>query len=286
MAMATQKQGRMPKVNKTQLAKDAGVSRRSLYYIPKQCHKDEAFKTEIEQVMVEHTAYGHKRIAIELKRDKKRILRVMNIYGLTPAISRKNPPQKTADQNKGAVPYENIFKRLCPIRANAVWSGDFTYLRWQQTWLYLATIIDLFTREIVGFSLSRWHNKELVLKALNEAVKNSEAVPQYFHSDQGSEYDSGEYTNHLKRLGVTISMSEKASPWQNGHKESFYSHYKLELGDLNRHQSAGELYEALCIQMHYYNTKRIHTALKMPPRAFRVLQETKYCRHVVQKSGA
>lgn len=275
---------RSKKVNKTELAQEFGVSRRSLYYRKKMPAKDVALKRAIEQVMQEHPAYGHKRIALALQRNKKSVLRVMKHHGLKPVIRRQSPPPKTGDQNKPAVPCENLFERLCPIQPNAVWSGDFTYLRWNQTWLYLATVIDLFTREIVGFNLSRWHNTALVLKALNDAVARRETVPQYFHSDRGSEYDSSEYKQRLTQFGITMSMSDKASPWQNGHKESFYSQYKLELGSLNRYQTVAEIYEAMCMQMHYYNTKRIHTALRMPPRAFRVLQETS-CGQGVQKMG-
>jgi putative transposase len=269
------------KVNKAQLARRLGISRMMLYYQPKQPAKDEALKAAIEEVMKDNPAYGHKRIAMELKMGKKRVKRVMKNYGLTPVKSRQQPP-KPADENKCPAPYPNILKTLCPIRANVVWVSDFTYIKYQGQFIYLATIMDRWTREIVGVNISQWHNKELVIGAFNNAKAKTGTVPAYTHSDQGSEFDSEAFISQVESLGVIVSMSDKGKPWQNGHQESFYSHYKFELDvkQADRFATLGELIEAIYLQMHYYNTKRIHTALRMPPRAFRVLQETN-CRQCV-----
>jgi transposase InsO family protein len=93
-------------------------------------------------------------------------------------------------------------------------------------------------------------------------------VPEFAHSDQGSEYRSDSYLNLLKTFNIKPSMSDKASPWQNSHKESFYSGFKLELGHPECYPSLGELIEAISRQIRYYNHQRIHTALKCPPVVF------------------
>jgi putative transposase len=93
-------------------------------------------------------------------------------------------------------------------------------------------------------------------------------MPQIFHSDQGSEYRSNSIVEILKSKNIKISMSQKSSPWQNGKQESFYQKFKFELEDPNNYQSQGELIEAIALQIHYYNHKRIHSALKMPPAVF------------------
>lgn len=119
----------------------------------------------------------------------------------------------------------------------------------------------------MGFPDSVRHNADLVAQALLQGLENYPA-PWIAHSDQGSEYRSQIYLNLLKSLDIQPSMSEKASPWQNGHKESFYSGFKLELGHPECYLTLGELIEAIAQQIHYYNNQRIHTALKCPPAVF------------------
>ena len=129
-------------------------------------------------------------------------------------------------------------------------------------------MIDVFTREIVGVNISRYHNRFLVIGAVDEALK-THAAPQIVHSDQGSEYDSADFVMLIDGLGAKLSMSAKGAPWQNGYKESFYSHFKAEAGDLDRFGTLGELVEFIYQHIFYYNHRRIHSALKMPPVQFR-----------------
>src|SRR3990167_1323164 len=96
-----------------------------------------------------------------------------------------------------------------------------------------------------------------------------------FHSDQGSEYVSGAYESLLAEYGTVPSHSRKGSPWQNGYQESFYNNFKLELGDVRRFVHAGELVEAIGQQISYYNNRRIHSVLKMPPTIFRGIHQRK-----------
>lgn len=263
------------KLTKVQIAASLGVSRQSLYYQKKQPTKDEATKIQIEHVLKGNPAYGHKRIAIELKANHKKIGRVMKLFGLKPRRRHIHPPPKTADQDKEPTGYPNLIKYLCPIRPNVVWVADFSYFSFHGSWYYLATVMDLFTREILGFALSKWHNKELVLAALAEATKRELYYPLYHHSDQGSEYDSTEYLNKLKTNTVAISMSAKGCPWENGYQESFYDKFKVDLGRTDRFDSLGELVEAMQLTIYYYNERRIHSSLKMQPRRFREQYEQK-----------
>ena len=260
------------RVNKTKLAKDLGVSRSSLYYKRRREEIDLELKRQIEAVMVDHKDYGHKRIAIELKMGHNRIRRVMKKYELKPYRRRAKKNVKKKDNGKPPTGIPNLVAPLLEnkllIKPNQVWCTDFTYIRFQGKFIYLATIIDLFTREIVGVNILRFHNRFLVVGALEDAVVNHK-TPRIVHSDQGSEYDSGDFISFVKIIGAKISMSEKGSPWQNGHQESFFGHFKLEAGDLNRFKSLGELIEYIYQQVYYYNNKRIHSVLKMTPVEFR-----------------
>ena len=257
-------------LSKTALAEKLGISRSSLYYRHKRPIIDAEVKTQIESVLTSHPAYGHKRIAIELRLNHKRILRVMKKFGIKPYKRRIKKPWKKDDLGKPETGYANLIKEINPkdLEQNEVWVSDFTYLKYKDRFLYLATIIDLWDREIVGINISRFHNKELILGAFEDALGKFDK-PEILHSDQGSEYDSEKYLGLVEKLGIKISMSAKGSPWQNGHQESFYSNFKLELGDINRFETVGELIEEIYRQIAYYNNKRMHSKLKMSPVQFR-----------------
>lgn len=162
----------------------------------------------------------------------------------------------------------NWAKALCPIRRNVLWASDFTYLWFHGRFWYLATVLDLYSREIVGFAFSASHGKELVLAALERAVRER-GTSIYLHSDQGSEYQSYAYLDLLKLLGIRASFSAKSSPWQNGYQESFYSEFKKDLGDPSRFPTLGVFIEAIHLQIHYCNHRRIHTALKTAPALYK-----------------
>jgi transposase InsO family protein len=255
-----------PFKSKKELAKELGISRQSLYYKPKLPEKDLKLKAEIEKVMAQHKAYGHKRIAICLGINKKRVLRVMKLFGLKPQIRRKIPTKpKDIGQNPMNIP--NLIQETMIDAPNKIWVSDFTYIPYYGRFVYLATLEHVFTRQVVGWEVSVRHNTGLITQALLRALKYY-PVPQICHSDQGSEYRSKEYLNLLKSLNIKPSMNKKASPWQNGYKESFYSGFKLELGHPECYSTLGELIEAIAKQIHYYNYERIHTALKCPPAIF------------------
>lgn len=255
-----------PVKSKKELARQLGISRQSLYYKPKLPEKDLKLKYEIEKVMLKHKRYGHKRIAWELEINKKRVLRVMKLFNLKPQRHRK-PPFKPDDQNQAPMNIPNLLKETIIDAPNIAFASDFTYLPYFNKFIYLATIEDVFTREIIGWEVSTKHNADLVAKAMLNALQHHPA-PLLAHSDQGSEYRSKTYRSLLGYFGIKCSMSQKASPWQNGKQESFYSEFKLELGHPEAYPTLGELIEAIARQIHYYNHERIHTALKCPPAVF------------------
>jgi transposase InsO family protein len=266
---------RVTKATKTVLAKKLGIARSTLYYKPKKPPSDEALRAKIAAVMEEHGAYGSRRVAIHLGMNRKPIARVMHIFGLLPKVRRGVRFVKPDDQGRPETRIPNVLKILCPIKENVVWAGDFTYFWHVDRFWYLATVIDVHTREILGWHVANHHTTALVMEAFKDAVRRTGVAPEWFHSDQGSEYVSGAYESLLDLYGTKASQSRKSSPWQNGFQESFYSQFKLELGDVRRFAHVGQLIEAVHGQIAYYNTRRIHLALKMPPAAYRERQKQK-----------
>ena len=265
------------KLTKTALAKQLGVSRSSLYYHRTLPAADLALKEQIEAVWAgDFPSYGHRRLAIELGVNKKRICRVMRLFDMHPPRRRVTRPVKLDDQGKPAAPYPNLVKYFCPLRPNVVWATDFTYLWCQGRWLYVATVVDVFTREVLSWAVSRAHDTLLVLDALQLARQDQGQWPRYHHSDQGSEYDAAAYLDLLEANGVAISMSKKASPWENPYQESYYNQFKVDLGQFDQFDSLGELVAEIGRTIYVYNTRRIHTALKMSPRQFRRAKELTY----------
>jgi transposase InsO family protein len=257
-----------PLENKRQAAKKLGISRSSLYYRSKMRERDLQVKQKILAALSEHPSYGHRRLALHLGRNKKCILRVMKKYAIKPYRRRTRRPCKPGDIGKNPLAIANFAKTLCPLRRNVLWASDFTYFWIQGKFWYLCTVLDIFSREIIGFSFSDRHDHMLVLNALSHALLTHPA-PLYLHTDQGSEYTCTAYFSLLKEHHIQASFSTKASPWQNGFQESFYSEFKKDLGTISRFETIGVFLEALYLQIHYYNTARIHTTLKTTPIRFK-----------------
>jgi transposase InsO family protein len=251
--------------NKSQALAALNIPRSNFYYRSVKDEKDNELRIRIEAVLREHPAYGHRRVAIELKVNKKRIKRVMRKYDIRPRRSRKRPRYKHALDTSPPTP--NLLVALVPLFKNHVWATDFTYIRWHGRFVYLCTIIDLYTREIVGVSVKTNHSALLVAEALLSAIQK-EGPAQITHSDQGSEYRSTLFRSILSDFNIQQSMSAKGSPWQNGFQESFYGNFKVDLGDVNRYSTLGELISELYRSIYYYNNLRIHLALGCAPTEF------------------
>ena len=250
---------------KVALAKELGVSVSSLYYEKKLPRKDYHLKIRIEEALRYHPSYGHRRLALHLGVNRKRVRRVMRIFDLHPYRRRGRKPRKS--NGISGIRHPNLVKEIVPISEGRLWAADFTYLPYKGKFLYLATVIDLFTRKVVGWSVMRNHSTPLVLQALFMAF-SAHARPAILHSDNGREYASKIFTRALMETGIRISRTAPASPWENGYQESFYSQFKIDLGDPNRFASLGELVYEIAKTIWSYNHTRIHLALKMPPAVF------------------
>ena len=249
---------------KTAFAKSINVSRATLYYQAKQPDKDWSVKQCIEAALRDHPAYGYRRLALTLRVNEKKVRRVMKLYGIT-SYRRRGKRWKKA--KKSDISFPNLLMSSSPAYPNHIWASDFTYLPFKGRFVYVATILDIYTRKIVGVSILTTHSVQLVMNALTTAVLNyPKAV--ILHSDHGSEYKSQDYMNLCTNLGIIQSMSAKGCPWENGYQESFYNQFKIELGDPGRFSTLGELVYAIYQTIHTYNTTRIHSILKMPPQAY------------------
>jgi transposase InsO family protein len=146
------------------------------------------------------------------------------------------------------------------VNAHA-WAQDFTHVRFGGEEHYLAVVLDLETRQVVGWRLGTRHSSELTLAAVLDALSKYPA-PAILHSDQGSEYLSYKHQELCSRMEITLSCSKRASPWQNGFMERWFGNFKLELGNPTNHRDVAELHEAIALKIFYYNTKRIHDSTK------------------------
>lgn len=242
-----------------------GIERRNIYREGKQTTKDLRLKEAINEVHHKHPSYGHRRLALELQVGKNRILRVMKLFGIKPP-RRKSHYYTTRSTSHHS--YTNLIKNFVPTKPHQLWCSDLSYIKFQGKFWYLATIVDIVTRQVVAAQMGKYHNSELVLETIRQAIKSTRQAPEIFRTDQGTEFMVKVCTDYLEGLGVKISVSDKASPWQNGYQESFFGKFKDEAGDLNRFETVGQLIEEIYQQIHYYNHDRIHTALKMPPAVY------------------
>ena len=171
-----------------------------LYYHHKQPDKDWILKQQIEIALREFPSYGHKRLALYLKINKKRILRVMKLFGIKPYRRRGAKWKKVNKEYSEQFP--NLLLTNCPSYPNHIWASDFTYIQFKKRTVYLATVLDLFTKEVVGFSVLLNHSSSLVMNALLSAVHTHPAA-EIAHSDQGSEYASKDYVALESNLGIS-----------------------------------------------------------------------------------
>jgi transposase InsO family protein len=235
-------------ISKSAVCSKMAIANSSLYYKPKLPAKDLVLKSKIEAVLFEHKAYGYRRVAIALNINKKRVQRVMKLFGIKTKKLKKRPKVR-----KGKFPVnsaKNLILDLTINKPNQVWVSDFTYLPYKNKFLYLATILDAFTREIIAWNISSRHNKELIIHALLLAFDKRINMPEIFHSDQGSEYRSYDIADILRSKNIKASMSKIGSPWENGKQESFYQKFKFEIDDLNSYPDQGELIEAIALQIY------------------------------------
>jgi len=246
-------------------AKALGLNPKNIYYQGKMAAKDKELADRIKEVHTTDPAYGHRRMAWELGINHKRALRVMSKFDLKPPRRKAKSPWCTRSTTKHN--YTNLIKDIIPSFPHHIWASDVSYVKFQGRFWYLATIEDLMTRQIIAAQVGKKHNAQLVRRTILQALMAGYR-PVYFHSDQGTEFMARECTSLLEGLGIKVSVSHTASPWENGYKESFFGRFKDEFGDFGRFDHIGELVEEIYAQIHYYNHRRRHTALKMAPAVY------------------
>lgn len=242
-----------------------GINTKNIYNQNKKEEKDLLVKKQIEDVFKIHPAYGHRRLALELEMNKKKILRIMRKYHLRPPRLWYQKKYLTKPNNIYKNMFNNLIKDIKFPGENEIWATDLTYLKFKDSFIYLSAVCDISSNEVVSCNLGDKHNSDLVLKTIKEGIQKYHQFPKIFHSDRGTENLNEKCITFFKDNHVQISVSDPGSPWQNGHAESFFSRLKSETGDLNRFEDLGELTEYIYHYINYYNNDRIVTRLKTSP---------------------
>jgi transposase InsO family protein len=229
---------------------------------------DAALNESIREVFTESgESYGSPRVRRELRArgttvSKRRVERSMRAMGLTPPRPRK--VRKTTVRNPADAVALNLLDRdFTASRPNERWVTDITYVWTDEGWAYLAVILDLFSRAVVGWALDSTLETSLVDRALNAALTHRRpARGLLHHSDRGCQYTSHHYRSRLSDLGISVSMSRKGNCWDNAVAESFFASLKNELIHRRSWSSRLELRSALFEYLEvFYNRRRLHSFL-------------------------
>lgn len=247
----------------------AGFSRAGYYRFRNQAPPsgwDMAVRDEVQKIALEYPSYGSRRIAKELGKrghqvNRKRVQRMMREDNLLCVTKRKF--LLTTQSGHGLTVYSNLAAELTITAPDQLWVADITYIRLEREFVYLAVILDAYSRRVIGWHVDDTLEDSLTLAALNMALAGRDAAAGLVHhSDRGVQYASGDYTQLLKDSGIAISMSRKGNPWDNAKCESFMKTlkceevYRTEYRDLTAARAAlSEFVERV------YNEKRLHSAL-------------------------
>ena len=223
-------------------------------------------RDQMQKTALKWPAYGYRRITHELQKqgfdiNHKRVLRMMREDNLL--CVRRRAFVVTTDSRHNLPIYENLARQIKPTAIHQLWVADITYIRLRTEFVYLAVVLDAFSRRVIGWALGRTLEAELALSALRMAIEERKPSPGLVHhSDRGVQYASHDYTDLLKQRHVTISMSRKGNPYDNAACESFMKTLKQEevyrneyIDFQDAYSSIGEFLERV------YNQKRLHSAL-------------------------
>ena len=234
--------------------------------------RDMDLRDAVQKIALEWPAYGRPRITAELRRqgwkvNPKRVQRIMREDNLL--CVRKRKFVVTTDSNHGRKVYPNLAPELTLTGVNQLWRADITYIRLKEEFVYLAVILDAYSRRVIGWALDRTMEDELTLTALQMALEQRKPGPGLVHhSDRGSQYASNDYTDLLKDCGVKISMSRKGNPWDNAGCESFMKTLKYEEVLRQDYRDLAEAKRSIARFLEQvYNEKRLHSALGYCPPA-------------------
>jgi putative transposase len=224
-------------------------------------------RSTIQQIVLEHRRrYGYRRVTAELKRrgmlvNHKRVARIMREDDLL-GVQRKRFVT-TTDSNNSLEIYLNLAKRMQLTGLNQLWVADITYIRLHAEFVYLALILDCYSRKVVGWNLDRTLCSRLAMKALQRAIESRQPSPGLVHhSDRGIQYASAEYVAILKKYEMIPSMSRPGNPYDNASCESFIKTLKREEIYANEYRNLEHLHDNIeDFIVRYYNQKRLHSAI-------------------------
>ena len=247
-----------------QVCRLLGLARSSYYHRPAPAPDEQAAQDALLQVAEAWPAYGYRRLTVQLAREhnlminSKRVRRLMGLLHLTPKTAQNKV--FTTDSRHSFPRFPNRVAGLLIDRPLQVLVGDITYIRLRREFIFLAVLMDVFTRQILGWELGRSLDQALTRKALERALAHG--VPQIHHSDQGVQYAARDYVARLQALAVQVSMAGVGKPEENPHAERLIRTIKEEEVALADYANFTDAYQQLG---HFlgdvYNHKRIHSAL-------------------------
>jgi transposase InsO family protein len=254
-----------------------GVGRTWFYTHPSPeeiASREIALRDAIEDIVLEFPGYGYRRVTKTLQRagwsvNHKRVLRIMREASLLCQLKRRFVT--TTNSRHGRPVYPNLIRDLRVSRLDQVWVADITYIRLPTNFVYLACILDAFSRRCVGWCLSRSIDTRLTLTALEMALTRRAPEPGgIHHSDRGVQYASGDYVARLERAGIQISMAAVGNPYENAQVESFFRTLKCEEVYLHEYRTLAEADANIERFIEgVYNQKRLHSSLGyLPPVEF------------------
>jgi putative transposase len=255
----------------------AGIARAGFYrqWVEKAPRQFEtALRDQMQQIALANRCYGYRRVAAALQQEgwevnHKRIARMLREDNL---LSLRRPAfVRTTDSRHGYTIYPNLARNMVLTAPNQLWVADITYIRLADVFIYLAVILDAFSRRVIGWELDRSLTTSLVLSALRQALTDRMLTGDIVHhSDRGVQYCSGEYVDLLEKHGFTISMSRRGNPWDNAKCESFMKTLKAEEVYLKQYRDIDDARNNLTEFLdQVYNRQRLHSALQyQSPEAF------------------
>ena len=246
-----------------QICQTLGFNKSTFYYQPRIDASEDVLRSEIQRLAAAHPTYGYRRITKVLVSEGhtvgyKRVARLMKEDNLSVSVKRACQTTHSID---GPQPWRNHLMTLEVCRCDQVWVGDITYVRLKHRFIYVALLMDIFTRMIRGWQVSPHLNTSLTLKPLQEALFES-GSPEIHHSDQGVQYLSTAYISTLKEHDIQISVARRGCPWENGYAERLIRTLKEEEVHLNDYEDITEARERIGQFIEQvYNYKRPHSAL-------------------------